>query len=216
MRTIYYIAGSDGSGKTTFLSEIESILINKGKKTKHIWIRSPKILSKPLMAYCRLVGLTKYKTIDGIRYGKHLFYKSAFISKIFPVIQLIDFKIKWFFEKIKLGNDDVLFFDRFNLDTLADLMVDTHNMELHKTWIGKEFLKLTPNNSKIIVLYVDEEITRKRKRDTLYDDQLSYKIKVYKKLSSDLKIKLIDNNKNFNITKEEIIDYFLYEKSHCN
>lgn len=200
--------GADGSGKTTYLKEIENKVINNGKKTRHIWLRSPKILSKPLMAYCRLVGLTKYKTINGIRYSKHEFYRSPFVSWLFPLLQLVDFKIKWYFEKTKIDNDDVVFFDRFNIDTLADLMVDTKKIELHKSWIGKQFLKLTPNNSNIIVLYVDDEIIRRRKLDTLHDEHLSYKVKVYKKLSNDLKIKLINNNRDFEIVKKDIVNYF--------
>lgn len=208
MKVVYYITGADGSGKTTYLKEIENKVINSGKKTRHIWLRSPKISSKPLMAYCRLVGLTKYKTIDGIRYGKHEFYRSSFVSWLFPLLQFIDFKIKWYFEKNKIHDDDVVFFDRFNLDTLADLMVDTKKINLHKSWIGKKFLKLTPTNSFIAVLYVEEEEVRKRKLDTLHDEHLSYKIKVYKKLSEDLKIKLIDNNREFEIVKKEIENYF--------
>lgn len=208
MQNVYYIAGSDGSGKTTYLREIEDEIISKGKRTKHIWIRSPKILSKPLMAYCRLVGLTKYKTINGVRYGKHEFYRSFFVSWLFPILQLLDFRIKWYFEKRKIDNDVVLLIDRFNIDTLADLMVDTKKMNLHKSWIGKQFLKLTPIDIKIIVLYVDEEIIRKRKIDTLHDEHLSYKIEVYKKLSKDLRIKSIDNNREFEMVKKDIENYF--------
>ena len=70
-RTIY-IAGPDGVGKTMYINYIEGTI--EEKKAKHIWIRSPKIISKPLMAFCRLVGLTQYKTIDGIKYGTHNFY----------------------------------------------------------------------------------------------------------------------------------------------
>ena len=96
---VYYIAGSDGSGKTTLLKDLEIKLIDNSNRTIHIWIRSPKILSKPLMAYCRLVGLTKYETVDGIKYGKHELHRSSFVSWLFPILQLIDFKIKWYFKK---------------------------------------------------------------------------------------------------------------------
>lgn len=208
---IIYITGSDGVGKTTFLMELEKKLLVGGNKTRHIWIRSPKIFSKPLMAYCRLIGLTKYKTIEGVKYSKHEFYKSSFVSWLFPILQILDFKIKWYFEKRKIKPNEILLFDRFNIDTLADLMVDTRRMDLHKTWVGNEFLNLTSPNSKIIVLDVDAQKIRQRKKDTLYDEHLIVKIEVYNLLSKDLKIKLVDNNKEFITVKKEVENYFINE-----
>jgi len=203
-RTIY-IAGPDGIGKTMYIKYIEGTIL--GKKTKHIWIRSPKILSKPLMLYCRVVGLTRYKVIDNVKYGVHNFYQSQFVSFLFPFLQLIDFKIKWFLEKRKISRDDVILFDRYNLDTLADLMVDTHKMHLHKTWLGKQFIKMLPENSNVLILKVNENVIRERKKDTLYDENLALKIKVYEILSEDLGIKTIDNNRNIDMVKKEIINH---------
>lgn len=207
-----YIAGSDGSGKTTLLKDIEKKLLSNSINTRHIWIRSPKILSKPLMAYCRLVGLTKYKTINGVKYGKHEFYKSKFVSWLFPILQLVDFKIKWFFEKRKIKPNEIILFDRFNLDTLCDLMVDTKRMDLHKSWMGKSFMKLSPNNCKLIILKVDADVVRSRKLDTLHDEQLDEKIKIFKFLSEELKIKLIENNLEYSIVKHKVVNYMLNGK----
>jgi len=208
MKNYYYLTGSDGSGKTTFIEDIECRLSNKNIKTTHIWLRSPKITSKPLMAYCRLVGLTKYKNIDGVKYGWHNFHKSKFVSKIFPYLQLIDFKIKWYFLKRRIPEDSVLLFDRFNIDTLADLMVDTKNLELHKTNVGKEFINFLPDRRNLAMLMVDEEITRQRKKDTLYDEKLNFKLKVYKKLANDLDIKIVMNNSNIEDARMQILNYF--------
>lgn len=204
---IIYITGADGSGKTTFLNDIESELISQEKVAKHIWIRSPKILSKPLMAYCRLKGLTKYKTINGVVYGKHEFYKSAFVSWLFPILQLFDFTIKWFIESKGIKSNEILLFDRFSLDTLADLMVDTNRLDLHKTWIGRSFINLIPINTTILIPIVSEDIIRNRKKDTLHDDHLKKKIEVYNILVKDLKIKSIDNNRNYKKAKN---DFFIY------
>lgn len=209
---IYYIAGSDGSGKTTLLKDLEKKLLDNSNRTIRIWIRSPKIFSKPLMAYCRLVGLTKYKTIDGIEYGKHEFHRSSFVSWLFPILQLIDFKIKWFFEKRKISSDDIVLFDRFNLDTLSDLMVDTKRVNLHKEWVGRQFIKLSQNNCKSIILKVDAAIVRERKLDTLHDEHLEDKIETFQILSNDLNIKLIENNLEYSIVKNEVINYMINGK----
>ncbi|MDY7394084.1 hypothetical protein UMM65_02445 [Aureibaculum sp. 2210JD6-5] len=211
--SIIYIAGSDGSGKTTILKEVEDRIIAQGHKTRHIWLRSPKIISKPLMAYCRLVGLTKRYTTDGVKYSKHEFYRSAFVSWIFPILQVIDFKIKWYFEKRKIKDNEIILFDRFSLDTLADLIVDTRKMNLHKTWIGKEFVKALPERTKMVILKVDENVIRERKKDTLHDELLKYKVDVYNLLSKDLNIKVIDNNNDYKTTLKDTFKFILNEEN---
>lgn len=208
MKNYYYLTGSDGAGKTTLLENIKSKLNDNNIKNTYVWLRSPKITSKPLMVYCRLVGLTKYKIIDGEQYGVHDFHKSKMVSKIFPYLQLIDFKIKWYLKKRKIPKDDVILFDRFNIDTLADLMIDTKNLELHKTNIGKKFLNFLPNRMNVIILMVEEDIIRQRKKDTLYDENLNFKLKVYKKLAEDLDIKIVNNNDSIEDTKSQISNYF--------
>ena len=124
---------------------------------------------------------------------------------------LVDFKIKWFFERKKIKSNEIVIFDRFSIDTLADLMVDTRRMDLHKSWIGKEFIEAIPKNSKIVILKVDEAVIRKRKKDTLHDELLEDKVKVYNLLSKDLYIKVIDNNKDYNIVLEDAFNYIINE-----
>ena len=207
MPEYYYITGPDGSGKTTYGKLIEQHYKRLNYKVKKIWIRSPKILSKPLMAYCRVVGLTKYRYINGIRYGGHGFYRSRFVSWIFPVLQLIDFKIKWYFVKKTIENEfDYIIFDRFVFDTLADLMVDTERYDLHKIKIGKIFLNQLPDNTKTVVLLADEHTIRQRKEDTRYDHLLGKKLKVYKILARDLDLKIIDNNFNLEVVRNNIFN----------
>lgn len=204
MSRIYYITGPDGSGKTTYIKELEKKFIEQGVSVKHIWIRSPKIFSKPLMVFCRLVGLTKYKIIDGVKYGKHEFYKSKFVSWLFPILQLLDFYIKWFLIRRRISKQDILLFDRFSIDTLVDLMVDTRRMDLHTTILGKAFLKFVPQGTEIYVMDVDESVIRLRKKDTLYDEHLCAKIEAYRIVSRELGLSIINNNLAFEDIKNEL------------
>lgn len=203
-KKIIYIAGPDGSGKTSFLKAIEGEFNKNGLITHQVWLRSPKIFSKPLMLYCRIVGLTKYSIKEGIRYGSHEFYRSRSVSWLFPILQLIDFKLKWIITKLIINNNDILLLDRFALDTLSDLMVDTHRFDLHKNWVGKAFIKLLPANTNILVLSVLETTIRARKADTLFDPNITYRIKSFDVLSKDLKLNVINNNRPYNIVKKEI------------
>ena len=210
MKLFLYLAGPDGSGKTTHMESVVKQFQSQNIVLKHIWIRSPKILSKPLMVYCRLAGLTRYKLINGLKVGKHEFYKSNTISQIFPYIQLFDMMITNFILlKIPmLFKKRNIIFDRFALDTLADLMVDTKRYNLHETWVGKKFITMIPENTKIIILDIDEKTARKRKNDVEHDPLLLDKIQVYQILAKDLQIKTINNNKPFNVVEKEIGDWF--------
>lgn len=202
-----YITGPDGSGKTSYIKEIEHKLLKQKLKYKHIWLRSPKITSKPLMLFCRITGLTKYKVIDGVKYGKHEFYRSKFVSWLYPILQYIDFVIKWNLENRKLKRSEILLFDRHALDTLIDIMVDTNKMNLHKKRIGKAFINLVPENSSIVVMDVNDTLIRERKKDTLHDEHLSQKVKAYKLVSESLGLKVIDNNRPYEIVKRDIFAY---------
>lgn len=206
IRKPIYFSGPDGCGKTTFLKSVEGIIIKQNVNCKHVWIRSPKILSKPLMGFCRLINLTKYEVISGIRYGMHEFYRSKLVSLVFPFLQLIDFKIKWLIIRKNIPSDSILLFDRFSLDTLVDLMVDTHRWDLHKTWIGRSLIKTIPPNTHMIVLTTREDEIRSRKLDTRYDPVLKDKIYAFNILCKDLNIKTIDNNREFETVLSDVLN----------
>ena len=209
MATRYYLTGPDGCGKTTYLKELTRHFSQKGLKTEHVWMRSPKILSKPLMAYCRLVGLTEYMTIEGIKYGGHFFHKSKFVSRLYPRLQLIDFRIKMKAVSKIFDSELIVLMDRFSLDTLADLMADTERFDLHQTRTGRMFMDLIPGDTKIIVLSASQDNIRKRKVDTLHDPLLEKRIKAYTILSKDLGLDTVDNNRDFQVVKKEIFHKFL-------
>ena len=208
-RSLIYITGPDGSGKTSFIKELEEKLNAANKEVRHVWIRSPKLTSKPLMLLCRVFGLTEYKTRDGIEFGRHDFHKSKLVSSVFPYLQLIDFKLVWWYEKLKIPKKAVVIFDRFSLDTLCDLMVSTRNFRLHESWVGRRFIEMVPELKQVVLLSVSEGRIRERKADTRYDELLGHKIKAFAILGKDLDLKSVDNNGSFSETKSTITNYFL-------
>lgn len=191
-----YFMGSDGSGKTTYIKELSQILNQKGLSVHYYWIRSPKILSKPLMLYCRLAGYTRYYYVDGVRYGSHDFHKSRFVAYLYPVLQLIDFGIRYLFDLRSLESVecDYIIFDRHAFDTLVDIMVDTKRLDLHKGIIGRAFKALVPKDVTILPFYVDPNVIRSRKVDTLHDGNLDLKTQVYRTLYKSMQLKMIDNS----------------------
>lgn len=201
-----YCCGADGSGKSTYLREIESELQKRGYKTTSIWIRSPKILSKPLMLYCHLTGLTKYRYIDGIKFGNHAFERSPLVRFLFPILQLCDFKIKWLAIRSRARDADYILMDRFVLDTLIDLMVSTKRFDLHKTWIGRAFLRMLPQGALLLCFDAEADLIRSRKADTKHDVNLDMKLNLYIQLSEFMGMTPITNNSSFEEVRGTVLD----------
>lgn len=195
----FYLTGPDGSGKTSLLNYLKKEFEQSNHTVTTIWIRSPKIFSKPLMVYCRMMGYTKYFRVNDTLYGFHDFARSKFVSLVFPYLQYLDLRLVLLFKKTPKG---IVFYDRYILDTLADLMVSTQRFDLHHKFIGKCILKLFPSSVFTLVVKVKEETIRARKRDTIYDPNLNLKLKVYEILAEDLNIETLDNNSDFLTTFE--------------
>lgn len=205
MAKMIYCCGADGSGKSTYLREIELDLNKRGFKTCSLWIRSPKILSKPLMLYCHLIGLTKYRYIDGFKFGNHSFEKSLLVRSLFPVLQLIDFKLKWALLKRKGVNANYILMDRFVVDTLIDLMVSTKRFDLFRSWIGKSFFKMLPSDALMLCFDANAVLIRSRKADTQYDVNLDLKLNLYRKICDHLNIVSIVNSQSIDHTRSEVL-----------
>ena len=83
---LIYVMGIDGSGKSTVSEYLADELREKGYDVDVVWLRFNHVITKPLLGFCRLIGLTRYETCDGIRVGYHDFYKSSVISFFFILL----------------------------------------------------------------------------------------------------------------------------------
>jgi thymidylate kinase len=206
---LYYIAGTDGSGKTAHLEYFVERLSEKSDRVRHVWLRSPKLITKPLLLLCRLVGLTKYKEIEGFRVGEHQFSRSRWIARIYPWLQYIDTCI---FDLLKvkrpLRKGWTLVLDRYVLDTLADVMIATPRFDLHRRMPGRLLLELLPQEAKTVVLDVTADTVKMRKKEAGVHPRLLDRISVYQRLAGDLNLKLVDNNCDFEAAAQEIRQSF--------
>jgi thymidylate kinase len=165
------ITGIDGVGKTTHINLILKHLREKGIKCQYKWLRFHYLFSLPLLAFCRVVGYTRLSTLgNSQRCSYHEFYKSRFVSDIYPWILFFD---TFLFITIKVYIP--MFFgisivcDRFVYDTLIDTDVATKDHEIYKKPVGKLFLKLIPKNGKFIMLFLEKPLIFLR-RPELKDD----------------------------------------------
>lgn len=196
---IIYITGIDGSGKTTATEVIKKELEEQGHDVKIMWLRFNHFFSKPLLGFCRLIGLTKYETVNGIRVGYHEFHRSKSISWLFVFFQYLDaVRVKYF--KILpalMKKNRVLVLDRYVYDILIDISVDTGKDYLNSR-TGKLFKHLLPNDClKILLMRNYDDVIDARPEgevDRFFRDRYDY----FCLLSESEVLVSIDNDKGIN------------------
>ena len=135
---VIFLVGADGVGKTTIAEKLAEELKRRNIRVERGWSRYNNFISKPLLAFTRLIGLNYIEENDGHRVGYHDFHKSKLIGALFVVLQAIDVNIATFFKvRRRIPKDGVLLCDRGPFDTLFDVMLDTGFKNLGNTkWLG--------------------------------------------------------------------------------
>jgi thymidylate kinase len=189
------IIGPDGVGKTTQIGLIVNKFRDLGVDYEYRWLRFHHLISLPLLGFARLVGLSEVITlVNGQKIGYHYFYRSSIISSLYEIFLFIDTVIFTFIKiylPLMIFRRNILC-DRFTYDTLVDLMISTGRFDIYKSKVGEFFLKLIPNNSKIIMLIAEEPFLRTRREDVLLDKVLPLKIKLYLDIAKEFNITTID------------------------
>ena len=186
------LTGVDGTGKTTQAMELVKYFRARGKKCTYVWLRFPHLFSIPILAYARLTGLTRYVEIEGQRYGSWEFYRSKWVSAVFPWLLLLDtfvFAIVRIYIPLLLGY--IVICDRFVYDILVDLMVALRQDGYHSTRVGRLFFTLLPRGTKAILLDLDVACIRQRRDDLKGDSTLRLRRKLYLRLAKDRDIPVV-------------------------
>ncbi|MCW9057764.1 MAG: hypothetical protein OQL11_02665 [Gammaproteobacteria bacterium] len=193
---VIYVMGIDGSGKSTVSEHLAKKLREQGFKVHVEWLRFNHVLSKPLLGLCRLIGLTRYETHDGIRVGYHDFHRSRVISWLFVLFQYLDtLRVKYLKIMPRIRNDSsVLILDRYVYDILVDVMVDTGMDTLHESRIGQAFLRLLPLGSRLILVNRDLDKVLEARPEGRVDQNFIKRYQHYQAISSRANVHTIDNN----------------------
>lgn len=192
---IIYITGIDGSGKSTVTEHLAEQLRQKGHDVDILWLRFNHVFTKPLLALCRLIGLTKYEVVDGIRVGYHDFYKSALVSRLFTSLQYIDaLRVKYTRILPALRNNKILILDRYVYDILIDIAVDTRDENLINSNTGKKFIDLMPANSLTILVDRSLEDVLSVRPEGKVDRNFTARYSQFQKLKETGFVKTVDNH----------------------
>jgi thymidylate kinase len=196
------LCGVDGSGKTTQIELIENDLRKTKLKCKYLYLRWAAFISYPVLAFCRIMGYTRWKTsVHGVRYVEHHFYKNKAIAKLWSWLFTIDEMLRsTFYIKISTGRGCIVLCDRNTIDALVDLMVETCDYNIWKKPTGKLLLSVVPKNSVTLLLDINELKAYERKNDIPNIDYICVRRKKYLELAHRLGIRVLDANK----TKEEL------------
>jgi len=171
-RQFVCFTGVDGTGKSTQALRLVEILKSRGIRADYVYLRTPHFFSKPLMGLCRVLGVNEYvKTDDGsmVR-GFHHFHRSRILSWAVPWLQALDMHFfTWKDVSIPRMLGKTVVCDRYVVDTLVDIIVETRRLDLAETRVGRFFMRAHPEDVRMFVLQGDEAAIRSRKSDLQYD-----------------------------------------------
>ena len=120
-----FLAGCDGTGKTTQSKKLKSFLNSKGYSVSIEHLRYPRISTKFITFFSRITGITSYHKVGDKTLRYRQVSKSLILSKIYPPLLLLDFFLISIFLDWKNRKFDFLIFERYSLDVLVDLLIET-------------------------------------------------------------------------------------------
>ncbi len=204
---IISISGADGCGKTTIIRSMRSMLSELGVPSRYVWLRYNHYMSRGLLAFCRLAGLTRYEEIGGVRVGYHEFYRSKVVSWIFVVLTYFDTLItsvlKVYFPVFLKKN--VVICDRWILDILVDLELDTRIQFNPSTGIGRMFMGLIPAQCHSFIIYRDQQALIESRRENALDRNFSKRLSLYERQGSYPGVTSIRNDQSAEATARRIL-----------
>jgi hypothetical protein len=180
-----YLAGCDGTGKTTqaeiLLAELKALKV----KADRLWLRFPFFFCLPLLAYARWRGFSWYEETVETRHGYWDFRGAWLLRDVFPWLLLLDaalFAIARGYLPLRLGKTIVC--ERFVLDTLVDLSLALDDPGFLDHLPGKLYPALLPGRATIAILDLDVRTIRRRRPDLLGDKRLEARLEAYRQLAA--------------------------------
>lgn len=202
-----YLFGNDGSGKSTLCIKLQEHLTSKGFRTKYVWLRMNYMLTRPVLLYCRLTGLTKRIMVEGRYVSIHQFQNSKTIAKLVQYLHLIDTLIALSFKAcIPMLLGKTIICDRFVYDILIDFVIESGEKNIYDKVISKLFLCLIPKGAKVFLIKADRDVIASRRKNIFFTEPMfDLRQKEYEIVMKKYGIKEIMNNGDLKQTADMLI-----------
>ncbi|MCE5257579.1 MAG: thymidylate kinase-like protein [Chloroflexi bacterium] len=190
-----YIAGADGTGKSTQAELLVKYLKSCGIQSRRLWLRFPFFFSVPFLAYARWRGYSWHEIHGEVNHGYWDFSRSWLLRNVFPWVLLLDTLLAALVRiYIPLLFGSTFVCERFVLDIMVDLSVAMRDPDFSSRLPGRLFPGLLPAGAHIMVLDLDEETIRSRRPSLIYDHALAPRLEAFRALARHLKLPLIDTH----------------------
>ena len=198
------ISGPDGSGKSTIISALEKSLNNQNITVKTVWLRFNHYTAKIVNFIGRILGKSYYEKYSWGHAGYHDY--QGLIGYFYVLSIYIDHIIfTYCFRARALHCENIILVDRYILDVVADLIVDTEKdnliIKLFQPYVEKEMKEF-----KVYILSCDPKIVKKRRPDINDDKKYLKKVNAYEKISKYFNIPTINTSRN---TPDEIVQILI-------
>ncbi len=204
---ILAISGVDGCGKTTVIRALEEALAADGRSCRVVWMRYNHYLSRLLLVFCRLIGLTRYEKTAGGRVGYHNFYRSRLVSSAFVALTYIDTvlaSVVCVYVPAWLGSKLVIC-DRWIVDIMVDLEVATGIRFSRQTIVGRMFLALSPDACRCVIVERPVESLLVARPESRFDRNFERRCQLYQRHSADPSVRLVENTRDVPTVVGEIL-----------
>jgi hypothetical protein len=185
------LSGPDGTGKSTIANAIIYRLNESNNEISHVWLRFNHYLAKFINMFGRLTGKSYYETYSWGKLGYHDY--TGIIGFFYIIAVYIDHLIfNIFLRKRHLKSNKNYLIDRFIIDIIADLIVDTNRSKM-LFFLFAPFLKKELKLAHAFILKCDKEIVVSRRKDILDDKSYDAKILAYKLIAARFNITTVDS-----------------------
>lgn len=189
---IIYLAGFDGTGKTTQAELVLEALRREGVPARYVWLRFPQYASLPILALSRLVGVTRYRVVAGQRVGQWEFERMRWLAKLLLWCQVLDARIarsRRIDPHISRGEAVVL--DRFVYDILVDIASAAADPRLLTSRAARLLCRVV-DPACAVILDAPVDVVRSRRPDLAFDDGLVLRSMLYRQLATQLGLRTIE------------------------
>lgn len=184
------LSGPDGTGKSTIANEVICRLNESNNNVSHVWLRFNHYLAKLINIVGRVTGKSYYEKYSWGKLGYHD-YKSL-IGFFYVIAVYIDHIIfNAFLRKRYLKLNKNYLIDRFIIDIIVDLIVDTNRSKM-VFFLFFPFLKKELKLAHTFILKCEKEIVVSRRKDILDDKSYDAKIAAYNLIATRFNITIID------------------------